>query len=274
MSCESFLDHAAGFLEGSLVEIDREAALAHLQGCAACRALLEALEAAADPGLTDAILARTSGTACETARSRLCDRVDGGSSPFDAELVDGHLRHCPECGALARALASLTEDLPRLAAIDPGPGFVEAVLARTSRRPRRVPLAERWAAAVSRLLERPRIALEGAFVVAVLVGIPFAASPVPVVGGPTHAIADVRGAMGDVEARVEVGARSAWATARAFVVANATEVASGLARRSTETLESFGLREGTFARPGASGERRAGSGTNDRDPESAQEKRR
>jgi predicted anti-sigma-YlaC factor YlaD len=257
MNCESFVDHVAGFLEGSLARPEREAARRHLETCADCRALFAALEASSDPGLADAILARTSGAACESARSRLCARVDGELSSFDAELVDGHLRHCTECGALARALQSLTDDLPRLAAIDPGPGFVEVVLARTSRRPRPVPLAERWAAAVSRLLERPRIALEGAFVAVVFVGLPLAVSPSPLAGGPTYAIEDVRGAMGDIEASVQVGVRSAWGTARAFVVEN-----------------SIRLRPGTFDGPGASGQKRGGSDADDRNPESAQEKKR
>jgi hypothetical protein len=116
-----------------------------------------------------------------------------------------------------------------LAAVDPGPGFVEAVLARTSLRPRRAPLGARWAAAVSQLLDRPRIALEGAFVAAAFIGLPLAASPEPIAMAPNYAIAEARGAVCDLEAAVQIRTRSAWATTQAFV------------------------REGTFVRLGASG---------------------
>jgi Putative zinc-finger len=224
MNCESLLDHAAGFLDGSLTGPDRDAVAGHVDACADCRDLLASLSAAEDPGLAGAILAKTSGTACDRARSLMCDRVDGAIGALDAELVDGHVRHCPVCGALASTLAQLKEDLPRLAAVDPGPGFVDAVLARTSRRPRRVPSFERWAAAASRLLERPRIALEGAFVAAALVA-----------GFP---LVDARGAIGEVEATVHIEACSAFATAQAFVVES-----------------SIRLKKGTFAPLVASGEK-------------------
>src|SRR5690242_18078032 len=107
MSCEFLFDRAAGLLDGSLAPSDRDAARLHLEECAECWALLAALEAAADPELSDAILERTSGVACESARARLCDRIDEALGPVDAELVDGHLSHCSECGALARALRAL-----------------------------------------------------------------------------------------------------------------------------------------------------------------------
>jgi len=242
MNCESLLDHATGFLDGSLSGAERESAARHLEGCADCRALIAALAASHDPGLADAILARTSGAVCDSARERLCDRVDGELGPFDAELVDVHVLHCAECGALARTLRRLHEDLPRFPAIDPGPGFVEAVLSRTSRRPRRVPLRERWVAAVSQLLDRPRIALEGAFLSAVIVGVPLAASPEPIAVAPTYAVANARGAINDIEATVQVRARSTWAAAQAFVV-------------ETSVAATSRLRQGTFARPGASGQK-------------------
>ena len=248
MNCETLLGHAPGFLEGTLAPADHEAVVLHLEVCASCHALFSALLASTDPGLTDAILERTSGGACRSARSRLCDRIDGVLAPFDAELVDGHVRHCADCGALERVLVRLQADLPRLAAVDPGPGFTEAILARTSRRPRRVPLNERWAAAVSRLLERPRIALEGAFVAAALVVLPILISPAQLAGRPKHAIVDARGVMSELTATIQVGARSAWGTAQALVVENSAR-----------------LRPGTLCRLGAS---RQESG------ESAQEERR
>ncbi len=190
-----------------------------------------------DQDLVGAILARTSGPACGRAQSSLCARIDGELDPLDAALVDGHVAHCRECDALARALRSLAGDLPQLATADPGPGFVDAVLARTSRSARRrpVPGAGSWAAWASKLLDRPRIALEGAFVIAVIVGVPLASQPATFTELPADVLADARGTMNDIEATVQVRARTAWASTHAFV-------------NSTSTR----LRQGTFARTGAS----------------------
>lgn len=265
MNCESLLDRATGWLDGSLegparAEVDR-----HLETCSDCRDLLAALAAAPseDPGLADAILARTSGSACGSARARLCARLDGELDAIDAGLVDGHLRHCPECEGLARVLRRMEADLPLLAAADPGPGFVESVLARTSRRPRPVPFAERWAAAVSRLFDRPRVALEGAFLAVAVVAVPLAVDPAP--------LAHVRGAVNAIEASVRSGTRTAWATTESFVVERSVVVASELTRRSTDTLETIRLRYGTFPARGASGETGGGTGTENRSPETPQE---
>lgn len=278
MNCKSLFDRATGFLDGTLAGPDREAVLRHLEGCAGCRSFFAALaaadEAPEDPGLADAILARTTGAACDSARSRLCARVDGDLDSVDADLVDGHLRHCPDCGALEGALRRLREELPRLAAIDPGPVFVEGILARTSRRPCRVPLAERWAAAVSCLLDRPRIALEGAFMAVALVGVPLTVFRTPLAEGPVAAIAHVRGVVKEMEAAVVVGTRAGWATTESFVVEHSVAVASEVSRRSTDTLESIRLRHGTFSAAGASGETGGGTGTLDRNPEAAQEGKR
>jgi anti-sigma factor RsiW len=273
MNCESLLDHATGFLDGSLARPDRKAVVRHLAGCADCRGLFAALAAAPseDPVLAGAILARTTGGVCDSARSRLCARVDGDLEPFDADLVDGHLRHCPDCAGLARALRVSAEELSRCAAIDPGPGFVEAILARTSGRPRPVPLAERWAAAVSRLLDRPRIAIEGAFAAMALVGMPAMVFQAPLADGSVAAVAHVRGAVNEIEASVVVGTRAAWAMTESFAVEHSVAVASEVSRRSTDTLESIRLRYGTFSGPAASRRKGGGTGTIDRNLEAPQE---
>ena len=116
------------------------------------------------PGdLAEGILARTSGPPCEQARARLGDLIDdgagvaavgrqgllpswmgtkrsleatnGGLGRVERRLVEAHLRHCPDCAALAAAAARLVRDLPALAASAPPPEFADAVLARTRRRP-------------------------------------------------------------------------------------------------------------------------------------------
>lgn len=184
------------------------------------------------PGdLAEGILARTSGPPCEQARARLGDLVDDGASVAAAErreplaawlgakrsreattgglgrverrLVEAHLRHCPDCAALAAAAARLVRDLPVLAAPAPPPGFADAVLARTRRRlgglrgaaaqpaggsvgrraetrgdgprgdgPRtgaRTAVRRRWQEAAGRLWTRPRIAWEAGCVAALAI---------------------------------------------------------------------------------------------------------
>jgi len=276
--CEAFLERVDALLDGTLARSDREDMLRHLENCADCRGLFAALVAAGDapedPGLAAAILARTSGAACASARSRLCARVDGELEAFDAELVDGHLRCCPECEGLARALEWIEQDLPRLATIDPGPGFVEWVLARTSRSPRRMPLGARLDAMLAHLLDRPRVAWEGAFAATLILFAPVFVPGSPFGDLPRQALGQLRGTVNQLEATLVVGARDAWATAGAVVVEGSSELASGFARQSTDTLQSIRQRLGTFHGSAASGQTSGGTETNDTDPDAAQEKRR
>lgn len=141
-----------------------------------------------DRELTEAILARTSGPVCGSAHERLAAYVDRALDPMEASLIGGHLERCPECAALARALVAMREDLPLLAEVDHDPAFTREVLARTTSAPRRTPLAERYVAVVRRLLERPRVALEGAFVGAMILAL---AS-----GPPVHALNAIRPGLG------------------------------------------------------------------------------
>jgi len=118
-----------------------------------------------DPGasaeLTRAILARTSGDPCQRLQGLACDFVDGALEPGQANLVRLHLGHCGACSALVEALASLQADLPAMAEVDPGPWFTQAVLRATRHQPSRrgADLRGLW----WRLMHRPRIALEAAY---------------------------------------------------------------------------------------------------------------
>ena len=82
------------------------------------------------------VLARTSGSPCARAESLLPDLNDGLLAELDRQLVQAHLEHCAPCRSLAVAMGWAGPVLPQLAVVDPGPGFTEAVLARTSRRQR------------------------------------------------------------------------------------------------------------------------------------------
>lgn len=119
------------------------------------------LDPGASPELTRAILARTSGDPCHRLQSLACDFVDGALEAEQASLVRLHLGHCGACAALVEALASLQTDLPALAQVDPGPWFTQAVLRATRHQPirRGADLRDLW----WRLMHRPRIALEAAY---------------------------------------------------------------------------------------------------------------
>lgn len=128
--------------------------------------------------LTRAILARTSGDPCHRLQSLACDFVDGTLEAGQAGLVRLHLGHCGSCAALVGALAELQADLPAMAQVDPGPWFTQAVLRATRDLPARqgTGLREFW----WRLMHRPRIALEAAYLGAAagLMGI-YLPTPIP-----------------------------------------------------------------------------------------------
>jgi len=140
------------------------------------------LDAGGHEALTRAILARTSGNACGSARERLCDFVDGVLAPFDRSLVDGHLAHCPACADLAAALAESTDVLPSFASLAPPTSVVFDVLRATSRRAPEPGLAERLSAWLGRVAARPRFSLEVAYVLTVLLLV--------VLGNPVDAFRD------------------------------------------------------------------------------------
>lgn len=108
------------------------------------------------PDLTQAILARTSGGSCEALRAQACAYVDGELDPVRTGLVEAHLAHCPGCTGLVATLRAAEARLPELRAVDPGPWFTQRVL----RACRPAPAPSLW----SRLLHRPRFALEAAYV--------------------------------------------------------------------------------------------------------------
>jgi hypothetical protein len=140
------------------------------------------LDARGHEALTQAILARTSGGGCESARERLCDFVDDTLAPFDRGLVDGHLAHCAACAGLARALAESASVLPAFATLAPRTSVVFDVLRATSRRPPEPGFGERLSAWLARAAARPRFSLEVAYVLTVLLLV--------VLGNPVDAFRD------------------------------------------------------------------------------------
>ena len=158
------------------------------------------------PDLTAAVLARTSGPACGRAGGLLAALADGAPDLGDAQLLHGHLDRCPDCRVLAATLAWLAPELRDMAEVAPDPAFTADVLAATARlreaaaaRGRRqIRIARRLAAVTGpvdawwrRQLERPRFALEFAYV-ATMILLALCATPVsPLRSAPQKALAVV-----------------------------------------------------------------------------------
>jgi hypothetical protein len=110
--------------------------------------------------LTQAILARTSGSPCQRLQSLACAFVDGELDEGQNGLVQSHLEHCADCSALVAALATCQATLPKLVEANPGPWFTQRVLRATVHQPS--PSFD-LSRAIKRLMHRPRIALEAAY---------------------------------------------------------------------------------------------------------------
>jgi predicted anti-sigma-YlaC factor YlaD len=205
------------FLDGTLQEATRRSLTDHLGACPQCQALLTAAResaatlrsSAAPRGMTDAasepttepdlvagVMARTSGAACPRAESLLPDRSDGVLPAVDGDLLAVHLEHCPPCRALAATLDWLTPLLPELAELEPDPTTAAALLAgtrplvrRRARWRRLVRYTEEardgWRRRWRNWWQRPRFALEAAYVAMLLM--------VALMGTPVSPLKDVPG---------------------------------------------------------------------------------
>jgi predicted anti-sigma-YlaC factor YlaD len=184
--CNAIEQRLDAMLDGSLSGTDRAAADRHLASCDACRELLR-LARIPQPESVDllgGVMTATTGSACATARDRLCDFIDRRLDGLDDELVRSHLDGCRDCGALTTTLVELTHELPLMAELAVDDRFLADVIARTSagHRPR-IDRFSLWIRGWGRLLERPRFALEAAYVMTALI--------VLIVGIPTAPLAGV-----------------------------------------------------------------------------------
>ena len=257
--CRTCIDRLDDLLEGRLDDASRRETEEHLLSCRDCRDLRdlsggEGAPIAAPADLLGAVLARTSGPACGSARVRLCDHADRLLAPVDDDLVRMHLEGCVECGGLAAALVRLSTDLPPLAEMEPGPRFVADVLARTSRRetlPAR--LAARFLDACRRLAQRPRIAWEGAYAGAIALLILFGTPNAPFAGVPGKALDLVRtvqeavpaAAIGDEVPRIRTVVRSHWEETKTGMKGRTRILATEVQRCSSRTWDRFMQELGT-----------------------------
>jgi predicted anti-sigma-YlaC factor YlaD len=233
VDCQVFGARLTAYVANRLTAGERLAADEHLRACAACRALvalarLEPRDCAVEPpgDLLESVLGRTSGSACAAARDRLAERVAEPLEAGDERLVLGHVERCADCAALARILACLARDLPRLAEVEPDARLLAEVLARTSRRPTWTARAlDAW----QRLAQRPRLALEGAYVGTVVFLLIFGLSNEPA--------AATRRALDSLR-QPPAAATTTWR--------HAQSLASAVARTSASTLSSLRAQLGTL----------------------------
>ncbi|HYS05728.1 MAG TPA: zf-HC2 domain-containing protein [Candidatus Dormibacteraeota bacterium] len=258
-TCDSIIERLDDLLEGRLSQADRRAVEEHLRSCALCRDLKSLLAEAGAPvsppaSLLGAVLARTSGSTCGSARARLCDHVDRLLGPTDDEMVRMHLDGCDDCGRLAAALARLATDLPSFAELEPDALFVPGVLARTSGRaaPSSVWMA-RLAAGWRRLAHRPRIAWEGAYAGSLLVLLLFGAPNAPFADVPGRALGLVRTVQATLPAdaaaveapRIRSAVRSRWDGTKARVQDATRELTTTARRRSKVAWDGLKKEVGT-----------------------------
>lgn len=255
MDCREFIDRLDDFLEGKLSADGKRAAAEHLERCSDCRQLAGVLGDRAllqpPPDLVAAVLARTSGDTCGSARERVCDFVDGRLDPVDSQLVGAHLDGCEECSALSAAITRLSRELPSLAEMTPDRAFVPEVMARTvGRRRPVVRRAARVLAGWRAWVRRPRFALEAAYVGTCVLVLVFGIPSSPLAGIPRKAlnvmtinpVAEVEQPLAGLERQVSTGVRTAWLAASYKIVGASREAADG----SAELLATVKTRVGTF----------------------------
>ena len=177
MNCLELEDRLEAWLDGQLPAATRRECDRHLADCPACRELallgglspLEATETVPESpasslpprDLVGAVLERTSGPSCPSLETRLIDHLEGSLGAEEEQLVQLHLHDCVACQGLAAQLASLDQELPRLAEISPGPDFLDDVLAATL--PTSVRLRRWWSRSWPRWVQRPRFSWELAY---------------------------------------------------------------------------------------------------------------
>jgi hypothetical protein len=176
MDCVEFEVLLFDEIDRALASPDVERMQAHLLTCANCRGLSSLVRGDDTQGVTElphdfaaGVVASTSGRPCERAQLLLAASDEDASD--DNWLAARHLESCRDCSAVARALARLRLDLPTLAEADPGEGFVPSVMAATFG-VRRGPGGSQRSGPhrfIEQLIRRPRIALEGAYAIAMLV---------------------------------------------------------------------------------------------------------
>lgn len=176
MNCGKFESQMELFLAEKLPPASMRECREHVDSCLACRDLLDLakrepihIESAQTEELIQAVLDKTSGKSCGYSHKLLPDYIDGAMSTASNELIESHLKNCRSCRQMHQTLKELMEELPALAQIDPGSSFTRECMhafrevqdqrSQSWIRPGRI-----W----SRLVARPRLAWESAYVLTLL----------------------------------------------------------------------------------------------------------
>jgi len=204
---------------------------------------------------TNGVLGRTSGQACDRAAEQLGDLMDNRLQGMDRQLVQAHLENCNGCRQLAVTMGWLTPLLPQMATIEPGPEFLDAVLARTTKARRPVMhtadptglagLMDRFGRWWEQQILRPQFALQVAYVATVVLVLltatpysPFRNMPgqaLQVVSAGPQDLPVIGPAMTNVGGWVEGNTSSAVDAGRGRVRDRWQMIEDGLARRVART---------------------------------------
>ena len=184
MNCSEFEALLYASIEERIEPADGARMTAHEASCARCRRLAglisgnEAGSSELAEGFAESVLERTSGKPCEEVAILLAE--DASDASHQEALWAVHVATCKDCSALQGALARMLRETPALAELEPEVSLVDSVLRATvGRRPlvaSRRPHEGFW----TRFVRRPRAALEGAYVTAMLLllftGLPWSLS--------------------------------------------------------------------------------------------------
>jgi len=262
MDCARFEDLLFESLDARLGAADEEGMRTHVHTCTRCRELAALIGGGADSAppevpadLVAGVLERTSGGSCGRAQLLLAKAADVALGE-DGGLLTIHLGTCPDCAAVARALVQLGHELPALAELDPGAGFVAEVMvatigvaatadpATTPRTPLRVRFEEMW----ERMAQRPRLAFEGAYAGIVVLVLVFGLPSQSLAELPSRAFDGIREGGVKVERAVSSGlgemvefGRSTWidSTEHAAEFLASTERGSRAASRLESGLRAW-----------------------------------
>jgi hypothetical protein len=247
MDCSHFAEVLASFQEGSLSLVEQSAAQAHLAECATCHRLLEIargeidmLPQAQHDALTYSILDRTSGPACARVESSLWDFIEGDLNADDAHLISLHLENCAECRSVAEDLVLIQQELPEMAEINPGESFAREVVSAT-----RELCLDRSAGSTGfrawwdRMIQRPRFALEAAYIGALVL---FLAFSIPFLSLQSVTLDKMSFAAVQPSEKFVV---TAWAGTKTCVSSQVSKIISTVAAKKQDTSEALaGLANG------------------------------
>ena len=259
--CQKVNELLGDFLDGRLSGDALDAFNEHTSNCAGCREHIRFVEHESGdpafsppPDLTNMILENTSGSVCGSAHSKLVDHVDTQLEDVDDQILALHLEHCGDCDELVTILKRLPQDLPLLAEMEPDGHFVTDVLSETIHAQ---PRGRRWASILvdqwRGLLQRPRLAWEGAYLTTCLL--------ILIMGGPNSALATLSSMTQEIRTidteelldpvdRLEQGlvngAGSAWKNTSGTVVNVWKNTTAELTTIAPSTVSNFREVTGTF----------------------------